>query len=734
MSNQGTAILYGDVSPNIIDGSSVWLISMAETLSRIFSRVIVPLKDKPHDQRLYSRLQSLTGVIAVIPETAEAQDLPLSPHDAVRAIAGLTAEHDPDVVVVRGGEVCFRAISHPAVADKLWAYVTDLPYPLTKISKTSLNRLQQISRRCRRLFCQTEESRSYLEAIAPEAAGKCVLLNPMIPDEYFAEHESRRPSRRGGETAHLVYSGKFAKPWLTRELIALPRQLRERGLAADLRMIGDKFQKDQSDTAWHVRMRHDLEEAATDPASGVEWLGGMTRSAALAEVVEADYGLGWRTRELNASLELSTKLLEYCAVGVLPVVNRNAIHEALLGSDYPLFIEDSTVDDVVRAITEFEKNGDRPGTVQWVRDAADYYSVSATAERLSRAFGRAGVLHSAEVQAAGGAGNRRIKIVVASHDFKFMGEILSQLRSDTRFDVQLDVWRTLHAHDDKRSTELLEWADVILCEWCGPNAGWYSRNKRNGQKLVVRLHRFEVNGAWMPRIDYAAIDHMIYVSDLQREDSERIVPALRSTPARIIPNTLDCADLHRAKFSGSQFHLGVLGIVPFVKRPDRALDLLEGLRTTDERYVLHLRGRMPWEYPHEWNKPLQQQMYLDFFRRIRESERLRRGVVFEPFGADIGSWLRKIGVILSPSAFESFHLACAEGMASGAMPVVWSRAGADAIFGVDNIYSAGAPMRNAVIALQDPAVRASQSGAAMSRARGWDIMTVYPQWRELLAG
>lgn len=554
----------------------------------------------------------------------------------------------------------------------------------------------------------------------------------MIPDEFFAEDESGHPVKRDGEITHVVYNGKFAKPWLTREMIALPSRLRERGITADLRMIGDKFQKDHSDAAWHVRMRYDLEEAANAPASGVEWLGGMTRDAALEAVASADYGLGWRTRELNASLELSTKLLEYCAVGVLPVVNRNAIHEELLGQDYPLFLEDSTVDEVVRAITKFESNGDRPATVQRVRAAAGHYSVSATVERLSRAFGRAGVLRPAEASGVGGASDQRTRVVVASHDFKFMGEILSQLRSDARFEVQLDVWRTLHTHDEKRSKQLLEWADVILCEWCGPNVEWYSHNKRNDQKLVVRLHRFEVNGAWMPRIDYTAINTMIYVSDLQREDSERIVPALRSTPARIIPNTLDCADLHRAKFSGSQFHLGVLGIVPFVKRPDRALDLLEDLRATDERYVLHLRGRMPWEYPHEWKKPLQQQLYLDFFRRIRESESLRRGVVFEPFGADIGSWLRKIGVILSPSAFESFHLACAEGMASGSVPVVWSRAGADAIFGAENIYASGAPMRDAVMALQDPAVRAEQSGAAMSRARGWDIMTVYPQWQEVL--
>ena len=67
-------------------------------------------------------------------------------------------------------------------------------------------------------------------------------------------------------------------------------------------------------------------------------------------------------------------------------------------------------------------------------------------------------------------------------------------------EVRVDQWPALGKHDPEVSRELAEWADVIICEWCGPNAVWYSewlkKHGRPDQRLVVRLHRFELYGAW----------------------------------------------------------------------------------------------------------------------------------------------------------------------------------------------------------------------------------------------
>jgi len=59
---------------------------------------------------------------------------------------------------------------------------------------------------------------------------------------------------------------------------------------------------------------------------------------------EGDIGLSWRHPELDASLELSTKVLEFGQLGLPVILNRTPMHEDLLGADYPLFA--ASLDDV----------------------------------------------------------------------------------------------------------------------------------------------------------------------------------------------------------------------------------------------------------------------------------------------------------------------------------------------------------------------------------------------------
>lgn len=729
-------LLYGDVSPNIIDGSSIWLVSMAESLSLIFDEVHVLLKDTVRDERLVGILDALEGV-QVHPCSEEPGAGPLQPNEAVDRLAVLAGQLQPSAVVIRGSAVCLQASEEESIGFRLWSYITDLPFPISTISPGKLNSIGAIVRRSHRIFVQTESARSYLEGLVPEASGKCILLTPMIPDDLFVSEDGSPPpgSAEEGEAIELVYSGKFAKAWMTLEMLELPQQLAQRGITARLTMIGDKFQGDPSDRSWPQRMREALELAHSDPGSGVTWLGGLSRSDAVRAVAQADYGLGWRTEALNASLELSTKMLEYCAAGTPAIVNRNDLHEEVLGEDYPLLLGASTPDEVARVLREAAAAGPRAISAS-VRTSIQEFAVTASARRLQRSFQRGGALSAGDEITAQqpGTAPRRIKLVVVSHDFKFLGEILSGLQTDPRFEVRVDHWKTLHDHDEEASQELLEWADVILCEWCGPNAVWYSNRKRDDQRLVVRLHRFEVNGPWMSRLQPARIDRLIFVSAEQMRQSTAALERLREAPGQVLPNTIDVDDLERRKVPDAQFHLGVLGLVPFVKRPDRALDVLEELLRHDDRYALHLRGRMPWEYPHEWAKPLQQQVYLDFFSRVRTSDSLRESVVFEPFGADVGSWFRRIGVILSPSSFESFHLATAEGMASGSVPVVWARPGAAEIFGEDNVCADTSEIVSRILSLRDPVEREARSASAKAAAAEWDIAQVYPGWVEALLG
>ena len=106
-------------------------------------------------------------------------------------------------------------------------------------------------------------------------------------------------------------------------------------------------------------------------------------------------------------------------------------------------------------------------------------------------------------------------------------------------------------------------------------------------------------------------------------------------------------------------------------------------------------------------------------------------MVFEPFGPDMASWLRKIGYVLSPSSDESFHLAPAEGMASGAVPLFWQRPGADEIF--SNRWTRGttSQVRALVSALnRSPQAYAEESRAAAEYVGRFDMRSTGEAWLE----
>ena len=113
----------------------------------------------------------------------------------------------------------------------------------------------------------------------------------------------------------------------------------------------------------------------------------MGRDEALAIVRNSDVGLSWRSSALNDSLEISTKVLEYAAAGVAPLLNRTQAHEDLFGADYPLFIEHDSIAEIARVLSISRNQLDK--TRLQVRAAAQCYSMSEAARRLEGYFERA---------------------------------------------------------------------------------------------------------------------------------------------------------------------------------------------------------------------------------------------------------------------------------------------------------------------------------------------------------
>lgn len=277
------------------------------------------------------------------------------------------------------------------------------------------------------------------------------------------------------------------------------------------------------------------------------------------------------------------------------------------------------------------------------------------------------------------------KILIAGHDLKFAKFIMEEIEQADNLELLVDQWQGHSKHDEAKSIELLNQADIIFCEWGLGNIVWYSKHKKYGQKLITRIHAQELKTRHLDKCNHDNIDNYIIISPYY---FELIIAefALKRAKCKMVFNMVDTELLDKPKLVNAEFHLGMIGDVPQSKRLDRALDIFEKLYKEDKRYKLFIKGKRPEEYPWMHSKAKAEEMsyYQQQYQRIKDNG-WDDHVIFEGHGP-IDEWLQKIGWILSVSDNESFHLSVAEGMASGAIPVIFNWAGADTIYPQNFIF------------------------------------------------
>ncbi|CAI9406324.1 glycosyltransferase [Aestuariimicrobium sp. T2.26MG-19.2B] len=270
-------------------------------------------------------------------------------------------------------------------------------------------------------------------------------------------------------------------------------------------------------------------------------------------------------------------------------------------------------------------------------------------------------------------------VLVAGHDLKFATALITSLEQ-AGATVLTDVWQSHTKHDEATSLQLLAQADVVLCEWGLGNAVWYSKHVSAQQRLVVRVHSQELRRPYLSQIRHAAVDRYVFVGELIRQAAIRShgVPAHKAV---VIPNPVDVDALDLPKLPGAKHTIGFVGIVPQTKRLDRAIEVVERLRDRGHDHRLRIKGKRLEDHPWMAQRPDEMKWYAAQQERIdRLNEAAPGTVVFDGHGDDMPQWYRSIGVVLSTSDFESFHLTIADGAASGALPVTVAWSGADLIY------------------------------------------------------
>lgn len=657
-------LLYGDIDLNLIDGSAIWLTSIAEVLVRSGAEVLLLRRTPLLRDVLVRDLASRPGVTFVdpwAPANAHLADAVapaswsrrrLQAEDAARVLDRVATTTPVDRFLIRGVDTASLLAAQPGVGPRLWAYVTD---PARYAVGDAREQLRALAARCAGLLCQTDEARAAVR-IALGASARIVLLPPMIPA--VAERERTVANPRA---PRLGYSGKLSPPYLILETLDAFERIRARVPGAELHVVGDKIHNAPPVPGFEDAVRRRLRHSP-----GVIWHGGVSRADAAALLDRVDVAISWRAPAFDDSLEMSTKVLEYGALGIPVLMNPSLVQRRVFGDGYTGYVTSAG-----EVVDRFIALTSSPEAYRKASHAVQQAAAAFTFDRV--AAGLAPVLRESRP-----AGRRPIRLLVAGHDLKFLRPILDVLERSGQYELLFDEYTGHAIKDTARSADLLARADIVFCEWCLGNAEWYSHHVREGQRLVVRLHLQERGLPYLDRIRWPRVDRLLFIAPRIMRDCVSARPHLQERSA-LVYNPLPCDRLDQPKLDGARFNLGVIGINPRRKAPDLAIDVIERLRRRDSRYTLFVKSQHPWSYDWLWRQPAEREYYEALYERVRSSP-AADAIVFDPPGPDVPEWLTKIGFVLSTSEFEGSHQAVAEGMASGALPIVRQWPGANELY------------------------------------------------------
>jgi glycosyltransferase involved in cell wall biosynthesis len=693
---------------NLIDGSTIWLLNVCKLLAMqedFDSHLLLshPLTDPVLARELPAGLR-LIGADQLL-EAAGQGDSQLRAATLASVLGAWEAQAGRfDRIFVRGSAYLTALLQEPDFADRVVVYA---PSAIPDLSEPEPEWLRLArAGQANAVVIQSETAQRALESLCDYPANRVHVVPPIV----FAGAPVRRPA---AGPAVLCYSGKvdlhYGFDWLLEIAEAVSAAP---GLGLDL--IAGKDTHRPRHRAFFARMDGFRARVAEGRLPGVDLVSNLPHAEAKARMGRADFAYCLRHDRYDDVIEISTKIVEFCTLGVPPILNDNALNRGLFGADYPYYVDIAGADIAARVLAIMAGRGGPAYRAAQARIAeiAARFSAEALSERLATAI-RGWPMGAPALSRA----PRRI--LIATHERKFLRQFVDRTRADPAITLTWEPWRST-VKPERRPAVPAD-VDTVFCEWCCENAVWHSANKRPGSKLILRLHRFEAFRDFPARVAWDNVDALIVVSEWFRD---RMVARHDVDPARIhvMPQYIDWQALDRPKLPEARFTLGLVGINPFEhKRFDRAVDFLAALRARDPRFTLAVRSAMPWEIDWVWNRDDESRARFEaVFARIFGDADLAGAIRFDPAGPDMEEWYRGIGTILSSSDSEGCHTAVIEGMAAGCLPVVHDWPGARGLF-APHVHADMTAAIPEVIAFAEAPDIAARRRALSERVRPHDV-------------
>ena len=561
---------------NLIDGSTIWLLNVCKLLAReedfeVELLLTHPLENPVLAQELPDRVRIRDARILL--ETAGIADTQLRPETLTDVLSAWEDQIGAyDRFFVRGTDYLTRMLHSETLSARLVIYapsaIPDLAEP--EPDWIRLGRANRVP-----VVVQSETGKHALESLLDYPAHIVHVVPPIV----FA---SDPPRRDPTQPATLCYSGKIDLHYGLDWLIGICDQI-----AADpdlgIRVIAGKDTWRTRYPDFFKQMDRFRAKVAAGEMPGATLVSNVSHAEAKRQMGLADFAYCLRHDRYDDVIEISTKIVEFCTLGVPPILNDNALNRDLFGADYP-YLVDIVTDDVGARILGFMRGrggAEYAAAQARIAEIAQRFSAEKLADRLGRAVrgypsGKPSLVSEPR------------HVHIATHERKFLRQFVDRINGDAGVSLSWETWSSTVKPDGRPMVPAK--ADTVFCEWCCQNAVWHSNNKRPGTKLIVRLHRFEAFRDFPALVNWNNVDALIVVSDWFRD---RMIERHRVDPDRIhvLPQYIDWHGLQRPKLPEARFTLGLVGINPFEhKRFDRAIAFFRALRARDDRFTLAVRS------------------------------------------------------------------------------------------------------------------------------------------------
>ncbi|WP_144653572.1 glycosyltransferase [Campylobacter coli] len=643
-------LLYGDINLNIVDGSSIWLSSIFN-LAILEAHVIVFSKVNVKNNLVVSNFINKGEFDYLL---LEPKDLNLKEDLSIEKVSQILNYIDffvPNIqlLITRGIVITQELIKNNNFKYRLVPYLTDF-YDLNEegiqLKKTMDSFFKNTNRHVKFWLWQTQEMKEFVEKNTGIRFDNSYYFPPIV---FSMSDDKKQNYMKKSDEIVIGYGGKIQPEWGILELILKTKELNDKGKKIKLLIVSSKISARSS-----FRHSEDFVKKIKKYLTFdfIEFYSNLNREQTLEKLCSVDYLYGFRPEYFEEyTLEISTKILEALVLEKPIICYPNKINQKLFGFQYPYFIKD---------INELDKIIENKP-----QDKIDYkLLVSQYLYENRRNFFKDKIFDV-----------KNKKITIASHDYKFIDHFYSYLKS-IGFMVDKDLWEWGDSKYLDRSVHCLNSSDVILCEWGLANAVWYSKNINSGKKLYIRSHLQEINQKakkFGHQIEINNVEKNIFVSERVRDIACNLF-SWNICKTSIINNYILHSDFTIGKNKKFSFNFGMVGITPQRKRLDRALDLMELVLKKYPTAKLYIKGVRPeqYEWMHAPGRIHELEYYYNEYKRIEQNILLKNAVIFDEYDNNMPEWYQKIDFILSPSDFESFHYALADGIVSGCIPIIWN--------------------------------------------------------------